>query len=108
MLLTLAVHRAHALALSGKLPSYIAEETAQALPTALDALHQDLLPARKKRKILNGIGKILGGAVAGIGNAFLVTGTVAAPNPATGYAAIASGGIAVSSFFAGLGDLKGE
>jgi hypothetical protein len=68
----------------------------------------DGLAAKKKRKIFNGIGKLLGGAVAGIGNALLVAGTLIAPNPATGYGAIVSGGIAVTSFFAGLGDLKGE
>jgi hypothetical protein len=113
VLLTLAVHRAHALALSGKLPSDIAEEATKALPTALQALRppptqEDPLPPRKKRKILNGIGKLLGGAAAGIGNVALVASTLTAPNPATGAAAIASGGVAVSSFFAGLGDLRGE
>jgi hypothetical protein len=111
VLLELAVYRAHALASTGKLPSDIAEEAAEALQNALQALQSPppgLLPAKKKRKILNGIGKLLGGAVTGIGNVLLVMGTIAAPNPATGSAAIACGGIAVSSFFAGLGDLKGE
>jgi hypothetical protein len=62
----------------------------------------------KKRKILNGIGKILGGAIAGTGNVLLALGTIAAPNPATGAAAIASGGVAVTGVLSGLGDLRGE
>jgi len=61
---------------------------------------------RKKRKILNGIGKILGGAVAGTGNVLIATGAIIVP--AAGAAAIASGGLAISSIFAGLGDLRGE
>ena len=62
----------------------------------------------KKRKILNGIGKILGGAIAGTGNVLLLVGTIAAPNPATGYGAIASSAIAVASVMQGAGDLRGE
>ena len=50
----------------------------------------------KKRKILNGIGKILGGAIAGAGNVLLLFGTIVAPNPATGYGAIASSAIALA------------
>jgi hypothetical protein len=65
-------------------------------------------PQKKKRKIFNGIGKLLGGSAAGIGNVLLLTGSIVAPNPATLYAAIASGGIAVSTLFAGIGDLRGE
>lgn len=63
---------------------------------------------KNKRKLFNGIGKILGGSVAGIGNALMATGTIMAPNPATAYGAIASAGIAVSGIFAGIGDLRGE
>jgi hypothetical protein len=62
----------------------------------------------KKRKIFNGIGKILSGAVAGAGNVLLVGGTIVAPNPATGYGAIASSAIAAGSIFQGIGDLRGE
>jgi hypothetical protein len=62
----------------------------------------------KKRKLLNGIGKLLGGAVTGLGNTLLWTGMLAAPNPAIGYTAIACGGLAISMFLAGLGDLRGE
>jgi len=63
---------------------------------------------KKKRKIFNGNGKLLGGSAAGIGNVLLLTGSIIAPNPATIYAAIASGGIAVSTLFGGIGDLRGE
>jgi len=62
----------------------------------------------KKRKILNGIGKILGGAIAGAGNVLLLFGTIVAPNPATGYGAIASSAIAVAGVMQGAGDLRGE
>lgn len=63
---------------------------------------------KKKRKIFSGVGKILAGAIAGGGNALLGLGTIAAPNPATGYAVIASCGLAVGSFCQGIGDLRGE
>jgi hypothetical protein len=90
-------------------PSAIVNEAAAALEQTLPILTRPLLePPPKKRKLLNGIGKLLGGAVAGVGNALLLTGTLAAPNPAIGYAAVASGGLAVSTFLAGLGDLRGE
>jgi hypothetical protein len=62
----------------------------------------------KKRKLLNGIGKILGGAIAGTGNVLLLAGTVIAPNPATGYGAIASSALAVAGILQGAGDLRGE
>jgi hypothetical protein len=62
----------------------------------------------KKRKILNGIGKILGGAIAGVGNVLLACGTIIALNPATGYGAIASGAVAVAGVMQGAGDLRGE
>ena len=65
-------------------------------------------PEKKKGKTLNGIGKLLGGAIAGVGNVLLATGTIVAPNPATAYGAIASSGLAVASIFGGLGDLTGE
>ena len=62
----------------------------------------------KKRKILNGIGKILSGTVAGAGNLLLATGTIVAPNPATAYAVIGSSALAVGSICQGIGDLRGE
>ena len=63
---------------------------------------------KKKKKIFNGIGKVLAGAVTGAGNLLLATGTVVAPNPATAYAIIGSSALAVGYFFQGLGDLRGE
>jgi hypothetical protein len=63
---------------------------------------------KKKKKLFNGIGKILAGTVTAAGNLLLVTGTIIAPNPATAYAGIGSSAIAVTSIFQGLGDLRGE
>ena len=110
VLFAVAIHQAHALASTDKMPSDVAEEAAQALQTVLQTLQSptSVFPPKKKRKVLNGIGKLLGGATVGIGNVLLLVGTVTAPNPATGYGAIGCGGIAVASFFAGLGDLRGE
>jgi hypothetical protein len=62
----------------------------------------------KKRRLFNGIGKILGGAITGAGNLLLATGTVAAPNPATAYGVIGSSALAVGSICQGIGDLRGE
>jgi hypothetical protein len=62
----------------------------------------------KKRKIFNGIGKILAGTVTAAGNLLLATGTVIAPNPATAYGVIGSSAIAVGSICQGIGDLRGE
>jgi hypothetical protein len=62
----------------------------------------------KKRKIFNGIGKILGGSVAGVGNALMAAGTIVAPNPATGAGALACAAVALPLIFGGIGDLRGE
>lgn len=62
----------------------------------------------KKRKIFNGIGKVLGGTIAGVGNALMATGTILAPNPATAAGAIASAAVAVPAIMCGIGDLRGE
>ncbi|HKD84612.1 MAG TPA: hypothetical protein VKB58_07680 [Terriglobales bacterium] len=62
----------------------------------------------KKKKLLNGIGKILVGVVAGAGNVLLLTGTILAPNPATAYGAITSSAMALGTIFQGAGDLRGE
>lgn len=63
---------------------------------------------QKKKKLFNGIGKILAGTVTAAGNLLLVTGTIIAPNPATAYGVIGSSAIAVGSICQGIGDLRGE
>ena len=65
------------------------------------------LPEAKK-KLFNGIGKILAGMVTAGGNLLLATGTLVAPNPATAYGVIASSALAIGGIFQGLGDLRGE
>jgi hypothetical protein len=62
----------------------------------------------KRRKLFNGIGKILAGAATGVGNTLLACGTIAVPNPATAYAVIGSSAIAIGSICQGIGDLRGE
>ncbi len=62
----------------------------------------------KKKKLFNGIGKILAGAVTAAGNLLLATGTVMAPNPATAYGVIGSSALAVGSICQGIGDLRWE
>lgn len=86
----------------------IHREMADRLDKALSESAKERRPEPKKRKILNGIGKILGGAIAGAGNVLLLCGTIVAPNPATGYGAIASSAIAVAGVMQGAGDLRGE
>ncbi len=63
---------------------------------------------RRKRKILNGTGKILTGSIAGAGNLLLGLGGLAAPNPGVGFAVIGSCALAVGSICQGMGDLRGE
>jgi hypothetical protein len=63
---------------------------------------------RKKRKLFNGVGKILAGTIAGAGNLLLAVGTIVGPNPATAYGVIASSALAVGSIGQGIGDLRGE
>jgi len=65
-------------------------------------------PEKKKRKIFNGIGKILAGTITGAGNLLLAAGTVVAPNPATAYGVIGSSALAVGGICQGIGDLRGE
>jgi hypothetical protein len=111
ILLFLVAENAEKLVWGDTDPSQILEEARRTLPASVSILLPQApgpVSERKKRKILNGIGNLLGGSVAGIGNVLLATGTFLAPNPATGATAIASGALAVSSIFAGLGDLRGE
>jgi hypothetical protein len=95
-------------------PSAIAEEARDELKRAPEriislsnnssATHIDV----KKKKLFNGIGKILAGAITGAGNLLLATGTVMAPNPATAYGVLGSSALAVGSICQGIGDLRGE
>lgn len=63
---------------------------------------------KKKRKVLNGVGKILSGGVLGAGNILLGCGGIVAPNPAIASGVIASCAVAVGSICQGAGDLRGE
>ena len=62
----------------------------------------------KPRKILNGIGKILSGAIAGAGNLLIGIGAIPVSGGAAGAAVIASCAVAVSAVAQGWGDLRGE
>lgn len=65
-------------------------------------------PERKKRKLFNGIGKLLSGTITGAGNILLAAGTFVAPNPATAYLAMGSSAVAILYMGQGIGDLRGE
>lgn len=108
VMIRLAIHKAREIGSGTQSPSRIADEAVLAVESAVWPPPGTGVPEKKKRKLLNGIGKMLGAAVAGVGNVLLVTGAVVAPNPATGSAAIASCGLAISTMFAGIGDLRGE
>ena len=73
-----------------------------------EATPSDQPDGKKKRKWLNGIGKILSGGVLGAGNVLLGCGGVIAPNPAIAYGVIGSCAVAVGSICQGAGDLRGE
>lgn len=75
---------------------------------ALDQSAETPTGRRPRRKLFNGIGKILAGTVTGVGNTLLGAGTITAPNPATAYGVIASAALAVGSICQGIGDLRGE
>jgi hypothetical protein len=108
--LTLLLYFVRELAISGEAPSKIFEEAVRALKNEGEQLKTnqvDVAP-RNKRKMFNGIGNLLMGLATAGGNALLLAGTVVAPNPATGYAAIGSAAVAVGAVFKGLGDLRGE
>lgn len=66
------------------------------------------IDGKKKRKLFNGIGKILSGGVLGAGNVLLGCGGVLAPNPAIAYGVIGSCAVAIGSLCQGVGDLRGE
>jgi len=109
--LAICIQNAHRVARETRVPSELVRQADQEFQNAAPMLRDPQTFAnepKKKKKILNGVGKLLGGAIVGVGNALLVGGTIAAPNPATAYLAITSGGAAVSGMFAGPGDLRGE
>jgi hypothetical protein len=94
-------------------PSRIAQQAQTELKNAAGRVEQlasqpQAQPAPKKRKLFNGIGKILAGTVTAAGNLLLATGTLIAPNPATAYGVIGSSALAIGGVFQGIGDLRGE
>lgn len=110
ILFALAIDKAHHLSGEGLAASL--SEAAHSLEKSLERLErlprpESVVPP-KKRKLFNGLGKILGGSIAGIGNALMATGTILAPNPATAAGSIASAAVAIPAILAGVGDLRGE
>ena len=97
-----------------EVPSVLTEEAHDELKRAAERVvslsnnSSDNQVQAKKKKIFNGIGKILAGTVTAAGNLLLATGTVIAPNPATAYGVIGSSALAVGSICQGMGDLRGE
>ena len=63
---------------------------------------------QKRPKVFNGIGKILSGAVAGLGDVLYGLGHIPAPGQVDHRAVIASCALAVGMVSQGLGDLLGE
>ena len=72
------------------------------------APESDVVSLKPRRKLFNGIGKILAGTVTAAGNLLLLTGSIVGPNPATAYGVIASSALAIASMGQGIGDLRGE
>jgi hypothetical protein len=101
---------------ASRIPSEIARQVPAELLHAAEAV--DSLPSqvnqpvpkseRKKRKLFNGIGKLLSGMVTGGSNILLAAGTFIAPNPATAYLAMGSSAVAILYMGQGIGDLRGE
>jgi hypothetical protein len=111
ILFALAIHEAHSRLASAENISRRLQEAAKTFKAAVETLEvktDEKTSERKKRKIFNGIGKVLGGSIAGLGNALMAAGTILAPNPATAAGAIASAAVAVPAIFCGIGDLRGE
>lgn len=112
ILFAVAIHHAHTFLASSESVSHQLTEATKAFREAVERLEQistqENVPTVKKRKIFNGIGKVLGGSIAGLGNALMATGTILAPNPATAAGAIASAAVAVPAIMCGIGDLRGE
>jgi hypothetical protein len=87
----------------------LAKEAEPALKrAAIQAVSPEQPEHKRKRKVCNGIGKILSGGVLGAGNVLLGCGGIIAPNPAIAYGVIGSCAVAVGSICQGVGDLRGE
>src|SRR5580700_465710 len=84
----------------------VIDDAEPALHRAADVLAAEPQEGMKKRKLFNGIGKILGGTIAAAGNVLLATGMVTF-GPGFAAAAIASSGLAISGISQGIGDLLG-
>ncbi|HEU4479078.1 MAG TPA: hypothetical protein VFR80_11215 [Pyrinomonadaceae bacterium] len=107
VLLLLALHKEHFK--FGESVSRQLEEAAATFKSAVEKLTpNEPAPQPSKRKIFNGIGKVLGGSIAGLGNALAATGTILVPNPGTAAGAIASAAVAIPAIMSGIGDLRGE
>src|SRR5262249_35276052 len=90
-------------------PSKYASDAQPNLNRAADRVEKiDDVPPAKKRKLFNGIGRLLGGAITAGGNLLLLTGIFVAPNPATAYLALGSSALGITSIAQGIGDLRGE
>lgn len=77
---------------------------AQAAPNASAENQQP----KKRRKIFNGVGKILSGVVAGTGNVLIGAGAIPASGGTAAAAVIASASVSVGVIMQGIGDLRGE
>lgn len=64
--------------------------------------------SKKRRKIFNGVGKILSGVVAGTGNVLMGIGAVPAAGGVAAPAVIASAAASIGIIMQGIGDLRGE
>jgi hypothetical protein len=108
--LTILLYTARDFALTGETASKVFEEAVEVLKSKGKYMktNQQSAAPRRKRKLFNGVGNLLMGLATAGGNALLVAGILAAPNPATGYAAIGSAAVAVGAVFKGLVDLRGE
>jgi hypothetical protein len=96
-----------------RLPSEVIQDTPDVVKQALTRLESQtetprLREEKKRRKILNGVGKVLTGSILGVGNILVGAGSIISPNPAVAAGVIASGALAVGSICQGLGDLRGE
>lgn len=80
------------------------------LPVAAKSADDPDLPSTpaKKRKMFNGIGKILTGVVGGTGNVLIGTGTIVVSGGATAAAVFGSAAASIGFLMQGIGDLRGE